>query len=219
MATTPTAMTASVMKLSSWNSVPLRINLVATRPRIDEILSLPDKSIVHRPSCVRQERADCSRKILGMVHLRIREAQPGDEADLAAMMALLWPDGTVKEHRREAEQLIRTRMYGTLPGVFLLAVEDNQKAVGFVQVGLRSHADGCDMDHAVAFIEGWFVHEGFRGAGIGRKLMEAAENWGTTMRCHEIASDALLANEESIRAHSALGFEVVDRCIHFRKKL
>jgi aminoglycoside 6'-N-acetyltransferase I len=184
-----------------------------------EILILRDESIVGRRSCVRRERFDWSRKILGMAHLQIREAQRGDEDDLAAMMALLWPEGRVDEHRREAEELIRTRMYGTMPGVFLLAVEENQKTIGFVQVGLRSHADGCDMEHPVAFIEGWFVHESFRGAGIGRKLMEAAENWGRTMRCHEIASDALIANDESIRAHTALGFESVDRCIHFRKKL
>jgi len=29
----------------------------------------------------------------------------------------------------------------------------------------------------------------------------------------------LLENERSQRAHEALGFEVVDRCVHFRKKL
>jgi hypothetical protein len=30
---------------------------------------------------------------------------------------------------------------------------------------------------------------------------------------------ALLDNEASQRAHSALGFEVVDRCVHFRKQI
>lgn len=175
--------------------------------------------MVHRLSHVRQERFDWSRKILSMPDLLIREAQPDDEEGLATMMALLWPDGNIEEHRREAEELIRTRMYGTMPGIFLLAMEENRKAIGFVQVSLRSHADGCDMEHPVAYIEGWFVRESFRGAGIGRKLMEAAENWGRTMQCHEVASDALIANDESIRAHSALGFEAVDRCVHFRKKL
>jgi len=29
----------------------------------------------------------------------------------------------------------------------------------------------------------------------------------------------LLNNQPSLRAHSALGFEVVDRCVHFRKRL
>jgi hypothetical protein len=33
-----------------------------------------------------------------------------------------------------------------------------------------------------------------------------------------MASDALIDNEAH-RAHEALGFEVVDRCVHFRKEL
>jgi len=34
-----------------------------------------------------------------------------------------------------------------------------------------------------------------------------------------MASDALIDNDGSQRAHGALGFEVVDRCVHFRKQL
>jgi len=35
----------------------------------------------------------------------------------------------------------------------------------------------------------------------------------------EMASDALIDNELSQRAHEALGYEVVDRCVHYRKRL
>lgn len=34
-----------------------------------------------------------------------------------------------------------------------------------------------------------------------------------------MASDAPIDNEDSLLAHQALGFEVVDRCVHFRKPL
>ena len=34
-----------------------------------------------------------------------------------------------------------------------------------------------------------------------------------------MGSDALVGNTVSLRAHTALGFEVVDRCVHFRKPL
>lgn len=135
------------------------------------------------------------------------------------MMALLWPDGGLEEHSSEAEAVIRTRMSGTLPAVFLVAEGASGNLVGFVQIGLRSHADGCDTARPVGFIEGWFVREELRGRGTGRQLMEAAEEWARGMQCSEIASDALLNNEESLRAHGALGFQVVDRCVHFRKKL
>jgi aminoglycoside 6'-N-acetyltransferase I len=34
-----------------------------------------------------------------------------------------------------------------------------------------------------------------------------------------MASDALIDNEPSQGAHKALGFEIVDRCVRFRKNL
>ena len=37
--------------------------------------------------------------------------------------------------------------------------------------------------------------------------------------CVEIASDATIDNELSQRAHEALGYQVVDRCVHYRKEL
>jgi aminoglycoside 6'-N-acetyltransferase I len=154
-----------------------------------------------------------------MAGVIIREAQQGDEAQLAAIMAALWPDGGVREHQAEAEILIRTRMSGTLPGTFVVAVDASGQLVGFLQVGLRSHADGCESDLPVGFVEGWFVAEEWRGKGVGRELMEAAEQWARDRQCREMASDALLDNQESLRAHSAMGFEVVDRCVHFRKRL
>jgi aminoglycoside 6'-N-acetyltransferase I len=49
--------------------------------------------------------------------------------------------------------------------------------------------------------------------------MRKAEDWSRRQNCREIASDALLDNLGSQRAHSALGFEVVDRCVTFRKSL
>ena len=37
--------------------------------------------------------------------------------------------------------------------------------------------------------------------------------------CVEIASDTWIDNEVSQRAHEASGYEVVDRCVHYRKTL
>ena len=91
--------------------------------------------------------------------------------------------------------------------------------VGFLEVGMRSHADGCDPSRAVGFVEGWFVQEGLRNRGVGKELMLAAEEWARAQGCLEMASDALIDNHLSHRAHEALGFEVVDRCVHFRKGL
>src|SRR5271154_4872858 len=135
------------------------------------------------------------------------------------MRELLWPESPIEEHRREVEAVLRTGKYGTLPMAILVSHAEEVALTGFLEVGLRSHADGCDPARPVGFIEGWFVHEPFRNQGIGRELMRSAEAWARTQGCREIASDTWFDDERSILTHQALGFEVVDRCLHFRKAL
>ena len=88
-----------------------------------------------------------------------------------------------------------------------------------MEVDLRSHADGCNPLQPVGYIEGWYVAEDHRHRGVGRKLVAAAENWARSHGSVEMASDAIIDNEMSQRAHEALGYEVVDRCVHYRKRL
>jgi len=47
--------------------------------------------------------------------------------------------------------------------------------VGFLEVGLRSHADGCNPSRPVGYIEGWYVTEDHRRCGVGRNLLAKAE--------------------------------------------
>jgi aminoglycoside 6'-N-acetyltransferase I len=149
----------------------------------------------------------------------IRKARISDRDEIAEMCALLWPDAPLEEHRVEVGLLLNTGMCGTLPATLLVAVEENGSLTGFLQVGLRSHADGCDPVHPVGFIEGWFVREPLRHQGIGKALMHAAEEWSRRSGCTEMASDTWIDHTLSEGAHQALGFEIVDRCIHFRKPL
>jgi aminoglycoside 6'-N-acetyltransferase I len=149
----------------------------------------------------------------------IRQAQRVDAKALAEMRALLWPEASMEEHQRDVDAFLSGIVPGTLPVTTLLAQDASGLVIGFLEVGLRSHADGCDTAHPVGFVEGWFVRESLRGQSIGRELMRAAENWVREHGCAEMASDALIDNEGSQRAHTALGFEVVDRCVHFRKAL
>jgi aminoglycoside 6'-N-acetyltransferase I len=149
----------------------------------------------------------------------IRQARPSDARELAALCALLWPDGSVDEHLCEVEGKIAAGRSGTLPVVLIVAEDANGSLAGFIEVGLRSHADGCDTARPVGYIEGWYVGEPQRGMGVGRKLMHAAEDWSREHGCTEIASDALTDNLLSQQAHSSLGFEIVDRCVHYKKAL
>ena len=149
----------------------------------------------------------------------VRPAQLHDADEIATMSELLWPDSPADEHRKEITTLLISGRSGTLPATIFVAQDETGKLAGFLQTGLRSHADGCDPAHPVGFIEGWFVYEPLRHQGIGRALMRAAEQWARTQGCIEMASDTWIDHTLSQTAHHALGFEIVDRCVHFRKRL
>jgi len=149
----------------------------------------------------------------------VRRATPSDASELADLCRSLWAEGNREEHLREVEQKINSGQSGTLPVVLFVAEDPEGPLAGFIEVGLRSHADGCHTAQPVGYIEGWFVGEPWRGSGVGRELMRAAEEWSLGRGCIEIASDALIDNLPSQDAHAALGFELVDRCVHLKKAL
>jgi len=106
-----------------------------------------------------------------------------------------------------------------MPLMNFVAETSAGRLVGFAEVDLRSHADGCDPSRPVGYLEGWYVAENYRRQGIGARLLAAAEEWARGLQCAEMASDTWIDNEVSQRSHEALGFEVVDRCVHYRKAL
>jgi aminoglycoside 6'-N-acetyltransferase I len=154
-----------------------------------------------------------------MEHVVVRRAELKDAGELAEMFHSLWPTAGVGEHARELESLLAGYFPGELPGIVLLAEESGGRVVGFVEVDLRSHADGCDPSRPVGYLEGWYVLPAYRRRRVGAKLIIAAEDWARKQGCTEMASDTWLTAIHSQHAHEALGFEVVDRCVHYRKDL
>ncbi|MBV9156135.1 MAG: GNAT family N-acetyltransferase [Acidobacteriaceae bacterium] len=101
----------------------------------------------------------------------------------------------------------------------MVAETGDGRLFGFAEVDLRSHADGCSPARPVGYLEGWYVAEEARRSGIGRQLLSTAEDWARSHGCVEMASDTSIDNELSPTCRKALGFEVVDRCVHYRKTL
>ena len=153
--------------------------------------------------------------------IQIRPAQLSDLDQLARMLEALWPDADPGEHAQELQLLLGgdANRVLTTPLVIFVAEANQGALVGFVEVDLRSHADGCDPSKPVGYIEGWYVAEEYRKCGVGRRLIAAAEAWARSHGCVEMASDVIVDNDGSQRAHEALGYEVVDRCVHYRKSL
>ena len=153
-----------------------------------------------------------------MSTIQIRPAKPDDLKPLGQMRHALWPEGSVEHHEEELVLILDGKWPGVLPLVYFVA-QENGVVVGFVEVGLRSTADGCDWKRAVGYVEGWYVAESHRRRGIGGQLIAAAENWAREQGCSEMASDTQIGNTQSLEAHLRLGYEISERSILFRKSL
>jgi aminoglycoside 6'-N-acetyltransferase I len=151
--------------------------------------------------------------------ISIRLAQLSDRDQLARFREALWPKSSAGEHARELTQILEGKPVVTMSLIILVAEASDRALAGFLEVDLRSHADGCNPSRPVGYIEGWYVAENYRHKGVGRKLLAVAEDWARSQGCVEIASDTWVDNEVSQRVHEALGYEVVDRCVHYRKTL
>lgn len=125
----------------------------------------------------------------------------------------LWPHLLEVDNERGCKEIVSD------PARFAVIVsEQHGELNGFIELSLRQYAEGCDSS-PVGFIEGWYVAPEFRGAGIGRRLVRAAEDWARSMRCTEMASDASLDNTLSHDVHRRLGYAEVERLVCFRKDL
>jgi aminoglycoside 6'-N-acetyltransferase I len=154
-----------------------------------------------------------------MTEIRVRPAVPSDCVELSRMREALWPESSAEEHARDLAPVLAGEPVGAMPLVNFVAEAPGGVLAGFLEATLRSHADGCDPRHPVGYMEGWFVKEEYRGKGVGAQLVAAAEDWARGHGCAEMASDTWIDHVVSQRAHEALHFEVVDRCVHYRKSL
>ncbi len=148
----------------------------------------------------------------------IRELAREDLDAVAQLCAALWPDGSAEGHRRQLEEILNETAAGPYPCQVFVA-QDEGLVVGLVLVGMRSHADGCNPRRPVGYVEGWYVATCCRRRGIGRALVETAEDWARSQGCVEMASDTWCDHAGSQQAHAALGYEEVDRCVLYRKRL
>jgi aminoglycoside 6'-N-acetyltransferase I len=131
------------------------------------------------------------------------------------MRLALWSDATADEHRgymaiclAQPERYIQLMMY-----------DERRQPLGFIEGSIRSDYVNGTESSPVGFVEGVYVTPTMRRQGVARALYDAIADWAKARGCHELASDALLDNESSQRAHLALGFEETERVVYFRKNL
>jgi aminoglycoside 6'-N-acetyltransferase I len=144
--------------------------------------------------------------------IEIRSAQISDFEYWALMRTKLWPSSSYESHLKELKEIIgkdNFHAWLAFKGV---------TPIGFAEASLRPYVNGCDSS-PVAFLEGIWVEEAFRRAGLGRKFVSELEFWAKSKGINEIGSDAELTNKLSHSCHSKWGFQELERVIYFRKKI
>ena len=145
--------------------------------------------------------------------MNVRPDRDEDWSEWLRMSVALFPEYTALELAKGMKEF-RGRSDAD---VFVVDRGDGSLA-GFVEAGSRPYAEGCGTS-PVGYVEAWYIDQDVRRQGFGRALLKAAEDWARQRGYSEMASDALLDNETSHRAHKASGYAEVERIVTFRKSL
>jgi GNAT superfamily N-acetyltransferase len=146
-----------------------------------------------------------------MDETRIRAAQASDTSPLIEMAERLregvapWRDP--QEVRRAVIGWVRESLASLAdPDNGAFVAERDGEVVGFVCVSERSHFTG-EVD---TYIGELVVAKKAEGVGIGRALVEAAEDWGRSRGRNRVAVDTGAANAPAREFYAALGYEEED---------
>jgi aminoglycoside 6'-N-acetyltransferase I len=127
----------------------------------------------------------------------------------------LWPDAMEDDHRGYMAMALAQ------PDRFLqlMAYDGDRQPVGLIEGSIRVDYVNGTQSSPVGFVEGVHVVPAWRRRGVARQLFAAIGDWARARGCSELASDALLDNETSRRAHLALGFRETERVVYFTRAL
>jgi aminoglycoside 6'-N-acetyltransferase I len=125
----------------------------------------------------------------------------------------LWPDETKADLKKEFEKILKAPKETAF--IFL----DGSQPIGFVTVCMRvDYVEGSNSS-PVGYLEGLFVEKEYRKAGIGKLLVDAAEDWARKKGASEMGSDTDAVNKVSQKFHKAVGYQTTGPLVHFIKKL
>ena len=140
----------------------------------------------------------------------VRQMRAEDTASVAALTAQLGYPATEDAIRRRYD-LIKDRWDARL----FVAHHAGNRIVGWIHVQ-ATYLLECD---ARAEIWGLVVSDKARGSGVGRRLVEAAEEWALTRGLDVIVLRSNLLRTEAQRFYEHLGYTVTKTQNAFRKNL
>ena len=132
-----------------------------------------------------------------------------NEKEWIGLCLALWPDTT------EAE-LIDGYSKHKLKDFLYYA---GNVAIAFISLSLRHEYVFGTETSPVGYVEGIYVAQEHRKAGIGKALINFAKEWAFSQGCNELASDVEFDNEDSQIFHENMGFSEVPRFISYTMNL
>ena len=143
----------------------------------------------------------------------IKRAGMNEVRELADLAIQMWTDHDLMDLEVEFRMLVMNDE----AACFIKYADD--KPIAFAQCQLRhDYVEGTESS-PVGYLEGIYVQEKYRKNGYAAELLSGCEKWAKEKGCSEFASDCVLANEDSLKFHRALGFEEANRIICFRKDI
>ena len=167
-----------------------------------------------------------SEQLMGIMeapNVRVRPVTVTDKGAWLRLRSELWPNHSIEDLTTEVDSFLKGRelwKFGSIVIPFLVVVAEpaGEDVVGFLEASLHPFADKR-RTATVGYLEGDYVAPEWRRRGIGGALGRAAEAWARSRGCREMASDAHAENRLAEQSHTALGYEEVERLIHFRREL
>lgn len=101
---------------------------------------------------------------------------------------------------RDYEQQIRRALRH--PGERLMVLEDEEGVCGFLWISLITTM----VEPFVGYIKNIYVAPRLRGQGLGRRLLEAADEWFRGNGCTKASLDASLCNTHAVEVYEAWGY-------------
>jgi aminoglycoside 6'-N-acetyltransferase I len=150
--------------------------------------------------------------------MNIRPVKFSDAEEWLRFRMTLWPDSDPKKEAEEIAYFFSDPPHSILPMLHaaFACPRPDSGLCGVVEVSIRTSSPGCQTDR-IGYLEAWYVDPDWRGKGIGRALVEKAEEWAISKGCREMASDTTPFYPLSPAAHAALGYQEVER--YFRKDI
>jgi len=110
---------------------------------------------------------------------------------------------TIEE--RVTQHIVRLRQDEGFPSQAFVARSDDGALVGFVWVAMDHNDSTGELE---ATLLNQYVVEGYRGQGLGHRLLETAEEWARQQGLPRISLSVGVSNTLAQRLYQSLGYQV-----------